>query len=91
MSPARLITSLEELTVLASRPGGVEIAILLADGSLRSTKHLTYLAPAGRYYRTGRFEVLNEIDGTWQTLWPSQLWTRSQIGEALDKRALVLA
>ena len=91
MSPARLITSLEELTALASRRGGVEVAILLANGSLRSTKHLTYLAPSGRYHRTGRFEVFNEIDGTWQTLWPSQIWTSSQIGEALDKRALVLA
>jgi len=48
VSRARLITSLEELTTLASRRGGVEVAILLANGSLRSTKHLTYLAPSGR-------------------------------------------
>lgn len=90
MSRARVIASLEELIALASAPGGVEVSILLADGSLRSTKHLSYRRPAGRYHRTGRFEVFNGIDGSWQTLWPSQLWTRSHIGEALDKRALIL-
>lgn len=89
MSP-HIIRSLEELTELASRPGGVDVAILLAGGAARSSKHISYLPPTGRYRHTGRFEVLNEIDGTWQTLWPSQLWTRSHIGEALEKRALIL-
>jgi hypothetical protein len=90
MMAPRVIGSLQELTELAARPGGADVAILLAGGAVRSSKHITYLPPSGRYRHTGRFEVLNEIDGTWQTLWPSQLWTRSHIGEALDKRALIL-
>ena len=90
MAP-RVIRDLDELRLLASAPEGVDVAILLAGGAARSSKHIRFIAPHGRYRHTGRFEVFNEIDGTWQTLWPSQLWTRSHIGEALDKRALILA
>jgi hypothetical protein len=87
---ARVIRDLAELQALAARPDGVDVAIVLAGGPLRSSKHVRYLAPTGRYHRTGRFELFNEIDGTWQTLWPRQLWSRSHIGEALEKGALLL-
>jgi hypothetical protein len=38
----------------------------------------------------GKFEIVNEIDGTVQTLTEKQLWTKSNIGEAIDKRAFVV-
>lgn len=88
MSQSKVIESLDELIALASRPKGLDCFIVLAGGAARSSKHIDYLAPSGRY-RVGRFDILHEIDGVWQTLWPKQLWTMSNIGEALDKRALV--
>ena len=61
--------------------------IALAGGLARSSKQIYYMPPQ-LPWKTGKFLVLNEIDDTEQTLWPKQLWTRSNIGYALDKGAL---
>ena len=57
---ARRIRDLDDLADLAGGESGVEVAILL-DGGGRSSKHIWYLAPHGRY-RVGRFRVWNLID-----------------------------
>ena len=83
------IRDLAHLTQLAAaREDGVECSILLAGGAARSRKTVRWLPPYGQW-RTGRFEVVNHIDDTAQVLWPSQLWTQSNIGAALDAGALV--
>ena len=83
-----LIRDLAPLTVLASRPDGVECFIALAGGLARSSKTIRYLTPTNMRYKVGQFAVLNGIDGSEQTLWPRQLWTQSNIGKALDAGAL---
>ena len=83
----RTIKDLDELIALTSVEGGAEVAISIAGGSAVSSKRIEYLAPReGK--TTGRFWVWNEIDDTEQTLLPKQLWTQSNIGEAIDKGAL---
>jgi hypothetical protein len=84
---ARPILDLAELIALASRAEGLRCFISLAGGLARSFKTIRYLPPQGAA-RTGKFDILNEIDDTWQTLWPKQLWTQSNIGAALDGGAL---
>ena len=81
------IRDLAHLIELASRPDGVECFISLAGGAARSSKSIRYIPPReGR--KAGQFDVFNNIDDTWQTLWPKQLWTMSNIGTALDAGAL---
>ncbi len=82
-----LIRDLTHLTALASRPEGVECFIVLGGGIGRSTKQIRYIAPRPHYH-VGQYDVCNEIDGSWQTLWPKQLWTQSNIGIALERGAL---
>lgn len=82
-----LIRDLEHLTELASRDEGLECFISLAGGAARSSKTICYLSPR-EGYKVGQYDVFNDIDDTWQTLWPKQLWTQSNIGYALDVGAL---
>lgn len=81
------IRDLLHLTALASRPEGLECFYSLAGGAARSSKVIRYLSPRPGY-KVGQFDVFNNIDDTWQTLWPKQLWTQSSIGAALDAGAL---
>jgi hypothetical protein len=63
------------------RAGQHEFGILLAGGMAISRKTIRL--------RGGKWQVKNHIDGTRQTLTDAELWTESNIGEALDKNALV--
>jgi hypothetical protein len=85
-SARRVVRDLDDLISLC-REGKTSFYIRLAGGLARSSKTIQWIEPGGRY-RTGKFDVWNEIDDTWQVLWPKQLWTRSHIGEALDLGAL---
>lgn len=76
------IKDIEELRKLARRVGGCECYIALAGGIARSSKTI--------YYGGGWFDVLNEIDNTWQHLDDGGLYSQSNIGEALDNGALIL-
>jgi hypothetical protein len=52
---------------------------------------LAYSRKSIRYNPTSdHFDVRNHIDDTRQLLTPAELWTKSLLGEALDKGALVL-
>lgn len=82
------VRDLEHLTELASRPDGLECFISLAGGIARSSKIIRYLPPR-KGYKVGQFDVTNEIDDSFQTLWPKQLWTQSNVGDALDLGALI--
>ena len=54
------------------------------NGGANSSKTLKLVEPASARYKVPQIEVLNEIDDSFQLLWPAQLWTRSNIGQALD-------
>lgn len=77
-----LITTLAQLKELASEEDGLECYILLGGGIARSSKHIWYIE--------GKFEILNEIDGTEQKLTEEQLTggEHSNIYEAMRKNAL---
>jgi hypothetical protein len=83
------VRDLAHLIALASRDEGLECYVELAGGIGRSSKTIRYMAPVGRF-KVGRFEVFNDLDETWQSLWPKQLWSLSNIGLALDRGALVI-
>jgi len=79
---SKVIEDLNELIELAKRDEGLDCFMCL-NGGLRSSKHITY--------QNGKFDVLNEIDDSWQEdLTEADLWDQTNIGEALDKRALYL-
>lgn len=80
----RAIASLDELKALTAGAGR-EVSIALGDGSIFSVKHIAYDATRDR------FAVFNEVDGTTQALTSATLYTKSAIGEALDKGALMVA
>lgn len=61
--------------------GGHDFGIMLAGGMAYSRKTIKTAK--------GRWVVKNHIDDTRQTLTDGELWTESNIGEALDKGALV--
>lgn len=77
------MTALEELRQRV-KAGHHDYAIMLAGGLALSRKtihhHPDPYAP---------WQVTNEIDGTHQSMNDADLWTHSNIGEALDKRALL--
>lgn len=85
----QVIRDLAHLIALSSRPDGLECHIELANGLARSSKRIYYLPPTGNQ-KAGRFEIVNEIDDSEQTLSAKALWTQSNIGQALDKGALIL-
>jgi hypothetical protein len=85
---SQVIRDLAHLTALSSRPEGLDCHIVLAGGLARSSKHINALGPRSGQ-KVGRFDVFNEIDDTWQVLFPRQLWTQSNIGAALDAGALI--
>ena len=86
-----IVRDLAHLIELASRPDGLDCYIELGEsGMFTSSKTIRYVEPGGRYGKTGKFDVYNAIDDSWQVLWPKQLWTLSHIGEAMDKGALVI-
>jgi len=58
---------------------GLDCFIAL-NGGARSSKHI--------WLDGKQFEVINHIDDTEQCLSEKELWTESNIGEALDKGAL---
>ncbi len=72
------IKDIKHLKQLAYEEEGVECFISL--GGLRSSKRI--------WYEDNTFEIVNEIDDSEQTLKEEELWTDSNIGEALDKGAL---
>jgi hypothetical protein len=58
-----------------------DYAIMLAGGAAISRKTIRL--------KTKRWEIANHIDGSRQRLTDEELWTESNIGEALDKHALL--
>lgn len=77
------LSALEELKQRC-RAGHSDFAILLAGGLLSRKTIRLLRPPAEREY-----VVVNHIDNSSQTLTEAELWTESNIGEALDKRALL--
>jgi hypothetical protein len=80
----RAITNLDELKTLTAGAGR-EVSIALGDGSIFSVKQISFNP------RTKRFKVFHEIDGVTESLTAEELYTKSTIGEALDKSALMVA
>jgi hypothetical protein len=74
------ITSVEQLKQLAQSDNGIDVAIIL-QGGLRSSKTI--------YYFDNKFLVCNDIDGSEQRLTEKQLFTHSNIGEAIKQKALI--
>lgn len=75
------LTPIEEL-VMRVAAGHHDYAIMLAGGMALSRKTI-------RHPAEDRWEIVNHIDGSRQTLPEAGLWESSHIGEALDKRALL--
>lgn len=73
------INNIEELKNAIDKEN-YEFFISLAGGMLRSSKTITIT-------EKGKFEILNEIDSTIEILTEKQLWTKSNIGKALDSGA----
>jgi hypothetical protein len=75
------INSIEELKTAAG--DGADFFILLAGGFVRSSKHISYDKDKDKFY------ILNEIDGTDQTLKPESLKRKhiTNIGLAIEKGA----
>jgi hypothetical protein len=73
-------TALEELRQRVNA-GHHDYAIMLAGGLALSRKTIEFDG--------GRWQIINEIDDTGQSLLDPDLWSQSNIGEALDKRALL--
>jgi hypothetical protein len=77
------ITSLDAIKALSLSTGrGVECFISLAGGLVRSSKNI--------YWNGRRFEVLNEIDGTFQKLTEKHILDEryTNIGKAMRAGAL---
>jgi len=62
--------------------GQHDFAILLAGGAVRSSKDIAQ-------HPDGTFEVWNYVDDTLQLLTGCELYTQSNIGEAMRKGAFV--
>ena len=75
-----IVRDVEHLKEL-SKDDYAEFYIMLAGGMLRSSKTIKWDGE--------KFCINNEIDGSHQCLKPASLWKRSNIGEALDKHALI--
>jgi hypothetical protein len=81
------MTAIEELYQRV-HAGHHDYAIMLAGGLALSRKTIHYAATSGPG-APGIWHITNEIDGTTQMLTDEGLWSQSNIGEALDKRALL--
>jgi len=79
-----IVKSVAELKLLAGGDYGADCFITL-NGGLRSSKHIEWLPKKQKFY------VLNEIDGSEQSLTEAELFTESNIGEAIKKNALIFA
>lgn len=75
-----IIEDLAELKRMAK--GGANFFLTL-NGGLRSSKFIDWQPKAKKFY------ILNEIDGSEQNLKEAELFTESNIGEAIKKRALI--
>lgn len=80
MTKNKLIRSISELKRLTSTIG--REGFILLNGNARSSKAV--------HYDGKKFIVFNFIDDTTQELTEKQLYTRSNIGEAIDKKAFYL-
>lgn len=80
----RTIKDLDELKQLASREEGCDCCIKLRFG-LKSSKHITYNEGG-----LNPWSVLNLSDDSEQELTDEELTSRSNITEALSKKALIL-
>jgi hypothetical protein len=76
----KINNSAELKTELLKDEDPQDFCILLAGGAIRSSKSIMLT-------KSGRFNVVNEADDTEQTLTGQQLYTHSNIGEAMDKGA----
>lgn len=75
----KLIKSVEELKDICE---DIQVEFFVAlNGGLRSSKIIEYDT------HRRKFEILNEIDNTQQVLTENQLFTESNIGEAILKEA----
>jgi hypothetical protein len=74
------ITSTQQLKELCNDEEATEFFIALDGGMIRSSKSI--------YYNGETFGILNEIDGTEQELTEAELYTLSNIGDAIEKGAL---
>lgn len=72
------IKSVEQLRKLSSDEA-LDCFIALAGGLMRSSKNI--------FFDGELFIINNDIDGTGQELTAAQLYTDSNIGEAIDKGA----
>jgi hypothetical protein len=80
----RIIKDMDDLKKLAGKEEGCDCFILL-NYNLMSRKQIQYNEGAKK-----PFFVLNLIDGTEQNLTEKELGTKSNIAEALSKKALIL-
>ena len=80
----RALATLDELKALTTDTTH-EVSIALGDGSIFSVKQISFNP------RSKRFKVFHEIDGVTESLTAEELYTKSTIGEALDKGALMVA
>jgi len=79
--PVAIMGGLPELRQRVAA-GHHDFAIMLAGGAISlKTIHLLDMPP--------RWRIRNEIDNTSQTLTDADLWTKSHIGLALDRNALL--
>jgi len=74
------IETIEELKRLSGTQEGLDCFIALAGGAARSSKHI--------YHDSNGFNVLNEIDGSYDDMTEEQLVNDSFLGEALKKGCL---
>lgn len=81
--PPPILDTVKDLDDLKARASGTEgvFRIILAGGAAFSEKDITY--------EDGTWYIFNWIDGTETELTDEELWTETNIGEALDKHALV--
>ena len=76
------ITSIKQLKdLIAKQENGLECFIAL-NGGIRSSKQI--------WFNGKKFEVYNFVDDTEQKLTEAELFTKSNIGEAIKKHALIM-
>jgi hypothetical protein len=75
-----IVKSVYELKLLAA--DGANFFLTL-NGGLRSSKYIQWETATEKFY------VMNEIDGSEQNLSEKELFTESNIGEAINKNALI--
>lgn len=80
MNTERIINSIEKLKSEAKN--GLDCFIALSGG-FRSSKHIWYKED------DNTFEIINQIDGAEQCLTEAELYTESNIGEAMQKNSLI--